>query len=244
LITVNIAGKNISLQEHSQVWMPATFSYRLGNLLVDYLKPDMRVLEIGVGSGVQSIIAGLNGCQVVGLDISPEAIDLAHYNWQMNGLDKTQSDFRISDLFSGLQLTELGCFDFIWSNTPTLPGTPRKPRHDVDYEAYGFAGSDGRKILDAMIQSSQWLQHGGTMLTWATSRQNWAQTQQMMDAAWTQWRVIDSDEIPLSDYYEPFIEIWCTQEEKDGVARIFQKGSQYYERIYIIEAQKKNIGVL
>jgi len=48
----------------------------------------------------------------------------------------------------------------------------------------------------------------------------------------------------MSDYYEPFIEIWCTQEEKDGVARIFQKGSQYYERIYIIEAQKKNIGVL
>ena len=238
MITVNIAGRNISLKEHPQVWMPATFSYRLGHLLVDYLKPGMRVLELGVGSGVLSIIAGLNGCQVVGLDISPEAIALTRHNWQLNGLDEAQADFRVSDLFSSLRSEEQGSFDFIWSNTSTLPGIPTKPRHHADYEAYGFAGLDGRIVLDAMIQSAKWLRSGGYMITWATSRQNWAQTQQLMKAYWERSRVIASDEIPLSEYYKPFIEVWRTQEKNDGVPRIFQKGDQWYERAYIIEGEK------
>mgnify|MGYP002732673141 CR=1 FL=1 len=56
--------------------------------LEDYMKPDMRVIDVGTGSGILAIGAALLGAKdVLAIDIDPTAVKVAKENVQHNRLD-------------------------------------------------------------------------------------------------------------------------------------------------------------
>jgi len=77
-----------------------------------YKLPDLpegsRVLDIGCGTGSTLIRAIERGWKVVGVDISPSAIDITRKRLSERGLD---CDLRVIDISSGI--TDIGTFDLI-----------------------------------------------------------------------------------------------------------------------------------
>ena len=233
--TVTLAGKSIMLEEHEMVWMPTEFALIFGSILDESIQSGMQVLEIGVGSGVLAILAGLKGAHATGLDIQPDAPALSYRNWALNNLDPSQCHFEHSDIFSVLTETS-GPFDFIWSNAPTFPNEPPDRFLRESRNAYEWAGKDGREVLDAMIlKSQQWLKPGGKMLTVSTSKQSQRKTAQLMDDHWGEWRVALSKDIPLAEHYAPYIDYWLEREKADGEARIFKKNGEWHQTLDFIE---------
>ena len=70
--------KSPQFQERYQVWT---------SLFKQYIKPEMKVLDAGCGSGIFSIHLSLKKCRVVGIDGSAKMIELCKKNSQAKNLD-------------------------------------------------------------------------------------------------------------------------------------------------------------
>ncbi len=81
----------------------------------DARKENFSILELGVGSGAVSLSLknAFENAQVVGVDLSDDALELARENAEFTGL---QVDFKKSDWFENLD----GKFDLIVANPPYL----------------------------------------------------------------------------------------------------------------------------
>ena len=78
-----------------------------------------RVVDVCSGSGVQSLLCAQRGAAaVVGLEIDPDAVEIARTNAVLNALDE-RVEFRISDGLGALKPDEK--FDFVVCNTPYSP---------------------------------------------------------------------------------------------------------------------------
>lgn len=88
-------------------------SHLLGEAILATVHADDRVLDIGAGSGVNSVLAATLGARVVAIDISPRACDAAVENVQRSELTD-RIDVRQGDLFSGV----VGQFDVIVYEPP------------------------------------------------------------------------------------------------------------------------------
>jgi len=86
------------------------------------VKPGDNVLDMGTGSGIQAIAAGLTASKVTAIDINPEAVKYAKDNVKANGLDKVVSVLE-GDLFSPLKGTQR--FDVILFTPPYMEGKPK-----------------------------------------------------------------------------------------------------------------------
>ena len=82
-----------------------------------------RLLDIGVGSGaiVVTLAKKLSAFNCIGVDISPEALNMAMENAVLNNVGDRVT-FLCSDVFEALSAeTYLGSFDVIVSNPPYIP---------------------------------------------------------------------------------------------------------------------------
>lgn len=96
------------------------------HLVADMEKP--KICDIGTGSGAIAIALGkeLPQSQVLGVDISESALDLAKENRKLNGADNVR--FLKSDLFETLkdEKYKSARFDLIVSNPPYIPAEEYK----------------------------------------------------------------------------------------------------------------------
>ena len=236
---IHIKDKTIKLKESNEVWMPTRFGIALGELILEGARPNPRVLELGVGSGVLSILCGVWGTKVTALDINMAALELTEENWKLNGLPQENLEVRYSDLFSGMDENDVEGYSLLFSNPPTFPGLPPDYLLRKSRDEWEFAGNDGRLVLDAVItQGSSWLKTGGRMVTIATSKQGWNQTVELMDKHWKKWKILRTEDLPLADYYDPYIELWVQKSKKENQVRIFKKNGKWQQRLYFIEAFK------
>lgn len=116
------------------------------------IKHPKRVLEIGVGSGIISVMLALliKEIKIVGVDINETALELAQQNAiKHNVLDKIT--FLKSNLFE--QVTAE--FDMVISNPPYIANDYVLP-HNVKYEPANalFGGKIGDELLKAIIQQT------------------------------------------------------------------------------------------
>lgn len=107
-------------------------------------RPGERVLELGAGLGLASVLAARAGARVVATDIVPEAVEAVRANAALNGV---AVDARLGDLYAPVRGER---FDLICANPPQMPTPPGRERPDAQAAADN-GGLDGWEILDRVI---------------------------------------------------------------------------------------------
>ncbi|TNC21668.1 class I SAM-dependent methyltransferase [Amycolatopsis alkalitolerans] len=114
----------------------------LGEAVLEEVREDDRVLDMGTGSGVNAILAASKSHEVVAVDISPHALEAARDNAARNGVGDRVTVLH-SDVFSAVE----GRFDLIVFDPPFRWFAPRDLFEaaitDEDYRALRafFAGA-------------------------------------------------------------------------------------------------------
>lgn len=237
-VVFEFGAHQIALIVSNNVFSPTGFAQSFAGILESHLPVNGAVCELGIGTGVLSILAGLKGAKVVGLDRNPDAIDLARENWMMNDLPSSRMDFRESDLFSGLRDTDIESFDLVWSNPPVLPDLPGVSVPVMPKYRYEVSGPLGRDVLDAMITGTRSiLKPGGSMLTIATSLQGWKQTKTLLNRHWSKWSVVDEVSLPLTDECGPeYVAWWKAEQARTGEIYLEARGSETVHTLWFLQA--------
>jgi release factor glutamine methyltransferase len=120
--------------------------------------PARRVADVGTGSGViaLTLAAAWPEAEVIGVDLSPDALALARENATRLG---SRAQFAESDLLTALD----GTFDLIVANLPYIPSSDipmlaREVRRDPHLALDG--GSDGLRLIERLANDAPRVLHG------------------------------------------------------------------------------------
>lgn len=134
---------------YDDVYEPAEDTFLLAEAALKVAAPGDRVLEIGAGTGLVSMV--LPCADVVATDISPAAVRCAREN---------RVQVVRADLFSGLR----GRFDVILFNAPYLP-TSQGEHVDGWLDLALDGGPDGLKMVKGFLDKvGDYLAEGGRFL--------------------------------------------------------------------------------
>ena len=124
-----------------------------------------KIVDVGTGSGAIAIALAVHlpHAEILALDVSEDALDVAADNARRHGVDG-RVRFLCSDLLAGLG--ELGSYDLLVSNPPYVPEIDRAALHpqvrDFEPAAALFAGVEGLDIYRRLIpQAYAALRPGG-----------------------------------------------------------------------------------
>jgi release factor glutamine methyltransferase len=92
----------------------------LAEAVLDEVRPDDRVLDMGTGSGIDAIVAASISSDVTAVDINPRAVEAARYNAILNGVQDRVRVYE-SDVFDRVE----GRFDLIVFDPPFRWFAPR-----------------------------------------------------------------------------------------------------------------------
>lgn len=115
------------------------------------VKPGMRVLDMGTGTGIIAVAAAELGAEVTACDINPDAVEAA----RKNATDaKVKVNLIVSDLFENVS----GKFDLITFNPPYLPPDSREDAESA------LNTTDSGVIARFMEEADSHLNPGGSIL--------------------------------------------------------------------------------
>jgi release factor glutamine methyltransferase len=163
--TIEFCGRTFRCDKRALVPRPET--EQLVELLISHFKSEIeysRMVDVGTGSGViaLTLAAEFPNAEILGADISKDALTLARENAERLGLaDRVR--FVRSNLLGGVQPD----FDLIVAN---LPYVSTEDRHNLsrevlhDPEVALFAGPRGDELVQQLIaQAPSWLPPGGIL---------------------------------------------------------------------------------
>ena len=131
------------------IYEPAEDSDLILEQVKEFVKPGMKVLDVGCGSGVLSRAAKDLGAEVLAFDINPECVE----HVKTLGINAV-----VSDLFENVE----GKFDLIIFNPPYLPKDEREPE---DSALSTTGGETGSEIIDSFLQEAhKFLNENGKIL--------------------------------------------------------------------------------
>jgi release factor glutamine methyltransferase len=142
-----------SLKIMPRVFPVTPMSDLLGNAVLNEVRPDDRVLDMGTGCGVNAILAASRSSDVVGVDVNPHAINCARDNAETNGV-ATRIDFHQSDVFQHVE----GTFDLIVFDPPFRWFAPR------DEVEAAIADENYGALTRFMQEAPSHLRQGGRIL--------------------------------------------------------------------------------
>ncbi|MGK0247632.1 MAG: release factor glutamine methyltransferase [Oleispira sp.] len=132
--------------------------------LADSLPAKARVIDLGTGTGAiaLSLAHEFSHWDVQGVDLVPQAVELAQYNATLNNLDQVR--FFQSSWFDRVE----GRFDLIVSNPPYIdPEDEHLSLGDVRFEPLSALVADNKGLADLELiadQSRHYLLEGGWLL--------------------------------------------------------------------------------
>jgi len=117
-------------------------------------KKPVKVLEIGTGSGIISVMLALliEDIKVIAVDINEKAIELAKSNAIKHGVED-KIEFRLSNLYENVNEEDI---DMTVSNPPYIANDYKLP-HNVKYEPSNalFGGEVGDELLKNIIDQTK-----------------------------------------------------------------------------------------
>jgi release factor glutamine methyltransferase len=121
--------------------------------------PGTVIVDVGTGSGVLALALkhAFGAARVIGIDLSPDALELARTNAADAGLEV---EFLCGDLFEPLDAALRGRVDLVVSNPPYLAETewPELPPDVRDHEPYGalVSGPEGTEVIARIATEARW----------------------------------------------------------------------------------------
>jgi len=163
--TVEFCGRSFHCDKRALVPRPET--EQLVELLISHLETETaysRMVDVGTGSGViaLTLAAEFPKAEIVGVDISEDALTLASENAERLGLVD-----RVQFLRSNLLVSVQPGFDVIVANLPYVStedrqNLSREVLHDPEVAL--FAGVHGDELVRQLIaQAPSWLRPGGML---------------------------------------------------------------------------------
>jgi len=163
--TVEFCGHTFLIDNRAMVPRPET--EQLVELLASEVRSqrsEIRILDVGTGSGViaLSLATKFPEAEIYAIDISEDAIALAHENAARLGLDRVR--FQKSDLLEGLSER----FDLIMANLPYISMQDRhllsrEVLHDPEVALFG--GPSGDELMRKLIEEApSHLEPGGLLI--------------------------------------------------------------------------------
>jgi len=138
----------------SEVFNP-TFALST-KLIIDHVRPEGKVTELGCGSGVIATYVAKNPKvnEVIVYDINPKAIATSLINAKLNNVAE-----KVKAVYSEKELPSIGKQDYVIINPPYLP---LEPRDKLDL---GWCGGEDLRLLKKMIRESyMMLKEGGILV--------------------------------------------------------------------------------
>lgn len=152
----NSSLKQFNLKVLDSVYAPREDSFLLGKCINDIIQKKVKrkkALDLGCGTGIQSINLALKGFEVTAFDLNSTAIKNTKLNAKIAGMQK-KVKARKSDLFAKTK----DKFDFIVFNAPYLASDKIK---DLSIDG----GGKGRAILDRFLEKlPEYLKDNGLCL--------------------------------------------------------------------------------
>jgi release factor glutamine methyltransferase len=148
---VSYLGLELVIPE--QVFPLTPMSDLLGRAVLDDVRDDDRVLDMGTGCGVNAILAASRSHDVVGVDINPQAVAAAIRNAERNHVADRTTFFE-SDVFERVD----GTFDLIVFDPPFRWFHPR------DLLEMSFSDENYRTLTRFMSEVRDRLNPGGRLL--------------------------------------------------------------------------------
>lgn len=161
-MTVKYFG--VEIEKCEQVYPPSDDTFLLIKACRPFIESRDRFLEIGVGTGLLSIVAVQHGAEVVATDINPNALKCARKNAELNEVTLT---LKKSDLFQNIQHT----FDMIVFNPPYLPAIKEDVHLSSSMRKALVGGNTGNEIALKFINTvGNYLTSNGLAFLTASSR--------------------------------------------------------------------------
>lgn len=127
--------EGVDIKVNPGVFPPATDTRLLAANI--RISQGQRTLDLTTGSGIFSVIAGLQGASGIAVDINPEAVKNARENFVEHGVQMKAIE---SNLYEAVPDEQ---FDQIYANGPFFEGDITEP---LDYACYG-----ARKFMDGLL---------------------------------------------------------------------------------------------
>lgn len=130
--------------------------------LCKYLKPEDRVLDVGCGSGILSLVsAKLGAGSVTGTDIDPMCKEAAEENWKVNGLPMERATFYHGNLIDDPSFQEqVGrAYDIVVANIladiiiPLTPVIPKRLKKGGIYITSGIIDFKEQSVRQALLEA-------------------------------------------------------------------------------------------
>lgn len=131
--------------------------------LKKYLTPDTKLLDVGTGSGILSIVSLMYGAkEAVGTDLDPCAIDACYENMEANGISKDRFKVMIGNIISDKAVQEevgYGIYDIVAANIladvlePLTPVIVKNLKPGGIYITSGIIDTKEKEVADC-IQNS------------------------------------------------------------------------------------------
>lgn len=128
-----------------------------------YMKDGEKILDVGYGSGILSIVAlKLGAGEVVGTDIDENCMTSTYENMEVNGLDKAQGTFYVGNLIDDEELQrKVGteCYDIVVANIladviiPLAPVIPARLKKDGIFITSGIIDFKEEEVKQAIQQA-------------------------------------------------------------------------------------------
>ena len=168
------------------IYEPAEDSYLLQKQVKIYVKKDMKVLDLGTGSGIQAETAKQITNNVLAADINKEAVEFV----KKKGIKSIQSD-----LFSNIKEK----FDLIIFNPPYLP---EDKREDKESALTTTGGKHGYEIIEKFLkQVKNHLNKEGKILLLFSSLTNKEKINQILKENEFTFDIVASQKLPQELLY-------------------------------------------
>lgn len=179
-------GLEFIVNEH--VLIPRQDTEILVEEVLKNLHDGMRILDMCTGSGciLISLLKYSNDCRGVGVDISPEALQVARENAeQLLSDDEFQNESAITFIESNLFEKVTGKFEFIVSNPPYIKrnviGTLMPEVREYEPVTALDGGSDGLDFYREIAQKSRKFLVGGGMLFFEIGYDQGAEVMELLE---------------------------------------------------------------